>query len=74
MAKVIGMTGARKPEAKTIGERTYNQARETKGCWLYEWANPPTGTPDWARKWYILKNEAPVGPSEIKTTIEVTKL
>jgi hypothetical protein len=58
--------------AKVIGERVYNQARETKGCWLYEWANPPTGTPDWARKWYILKADFPANPGPtIKVTMSV---
>jgi hypothetical protein len=55
--------------AKTIGERIYNQARVTKGCWLYDWANAPAGTPDWAKKWYLLKSDYPVDPGP---TIKVT--
>jgi len=54
--------------------RRYVLARETKGCWLYDWQMAPAskadaekegyapqGTPDWARKWYVLKSDYPQG-------------
>jgi hypothetical protein len=64
MAKVTVLKAA-----KTIGERVYNQSKETKGCWLYMWADAPAETPDWAKKWYLLKSEFPTNPGP---TIKVT--
>lgn len=65
MAKVLSMPKT----AKTVGTRVYNQSKETKGCWLYSWADCPADTPDWAKKWYLLKTEFPTNPGP---TITVT--
>jgi hypothetical protein len=55
---------------KWVDERVYAQARETKGTWVYAWDNAPPETPDWAKKWYILKSDHPVSPGKkLKVTI-----
>jgi hypothetical protein len=49
-------------ETKLVGTRTYALSKETKGCWLYSWENAPADTPDWAKKWYLLKSEFATNP------------
>ena len=66
MPKVIPMN---KP--RNLSKRTYNLSKETKGTWLYMWADAPQDTPEWACKWYLLKSEYPVCPGAALTvTIE----
>jgi hypothetical protein len=47
---------AKTVETKAATEvRSYVLSRETKGTWVYAWEDAPAETPDWAKKWYILK-------------------
>jgi hypothetical protein len=63
MAKLSVVKGS-KTATSVIGNRIYAFARETKGCWVYAWADAPDETPDWAKKWYILKSDYPVKPGD----------
>jgi hypothetical protein len=50
-------------------ERVYALSRETKGSWVYMWDNAPKDTPDWAKKWYVLKSDQPMSISRLVVTI-----
>lgn len=65
MAKVVAM---KRTAAKAAPiPRVYALARETRGTWLMEWQNAPADTPDWAKKWYLLKSDFPVLPHRTVT-------